>query len=445
MNKTGEHPVESRHSDSPGLAGWYLIFVLTLAYTASFIDRQVLNLLVGPLKADFGLDDTRLSLLQGLAFTGAYILMSPIFGRLADTGSRKGVLLFGVILWSMGTSFCGLARNYWQLFLARFGVGGAEACLTPAAWSIIADSFPERMMPRAFSIYMMGPYLGGGLALIFGGLLLDSAAQWDLSAVPLLGALKPWQLVFLCAGLPGVLIGFLLLFVREPVRKRSMIVTEHEEMPWSEVWKIFVQWRGFYANFYAGMACMVITLYAFPAWMPTVLIRKFGASAGDVGMQYGVAILLTGSVGVLTGPWLARLIERTGRKDHLLIVPLGSALALIPICGMLSLANSYIATLVVATLASFVYSVPQALASSALQLVTPNRMRGIASSIYVFSVSVTGLGLAPTFVALLTDYVFQDEMRVGDSLAVTCALSAIASALFLWQALKGYRRLIAVT
>ncbi|MFD2137146.1 MFS transporter [Novosphingobium resinovorum] len=142
-------------------AGWYLIFVLTLAYTASFIDRQVLNLLVGPIKAEFGLDDTRLSLLQGLAFTLAYVVMSPVFGRIADVGSRKGVLMFGIALWSIGTSACGLARSYWQLFLARFGVGGAEACLTPAAWSIIADAFPPRLIPRAFSVYMMGPYLGG--------------------------------------------------------------------------------------------------------------------------------------------------------------------------------------------------------------------------------------------------------------------------------------------
>lgn len=431
-------PAAAMKEERPGFSAWFMVFVLTLAYTASFIDRQVLNLLVEPIKADYGLDDTRLSLLQGIAFTGAYVLMSPLFGRLADTGSRRSVLTFGIILWSAGTCLCGLARNYWQLFAARFGVGGAEACLTPAAWSIIADSFPQRMIPRALSILMMGPYLGGGLALIFGGLLLESAAGWDLSAVPVVGDLKPWQLVFVAAGLPGLLIAGLFLFIREPARRLSAVEAGQERMPLSEVWQIFRKNGAFYGNFYAGMSSVVIMLYAVPAWMPTVLIRRFGASAGEVGVQYGAAVLVTGSVGVLCGPWLARLLEPRVR-GHLMVVPLIAAVALVGVSVALGLAGSYGAALGAATVASFFYSLPQSLASTALQLATPNRMRGVASALYVFFVSVTGLGLAPTIVALLTDHVFRDEMRVGDSLAITCLCAALAGTFFLWRALVAYR------
>lgn len=433
-------PEEARGS----LASWYLIGVLTLAYTASFIDRQVLNLLVGPIKAEFGLDDTRLSLLQGLAFTSAYVIMSPVFGRIADVGSRKGVLMFGILLWSIGTSCCGLARSYWQLFFARFGVGGAEACLTPAAWSIIADAFPSRMIPRAFSVYMMGPYLGGGLALIFGGLLLDGAADWDLSTFPLLASLKPWQLVFFLAGLPGIAIAILLLFVREPARRAvaGADVGADHKMSGDEIRATFRRWRGFYGNFYIGMPLFIIPLYAFPAWMPTVLIRKFGVSAGQVGVQYGIAVLITGSLGVLVSPWIARAVERMGRRDSLLLVALGAAIAMVPLSLALLAANDYWTAFAIATAASVLYSLPQALASSALQLVTPNRMRGIASSIYVFVVSVAGLALAPTFVALITDHVLHDEGRVGDALALTCAAAAAASALFITRALPSYRRML---
>ncbi|WP_070152376.1 MFS transporter [Sphingobium phenoxybenzoativorans] len=427
----------------PGFAAWYLIAALTLAYTASFIDRQVLNLLVGPLKADFGLDDTKLSLLQGVAFTSAYILFSPLFGRLADTGSRRGILIFGIALWSIGTSLCGLSRTYWQLFMARFGVGGSEACLTPAAWSIIADSFPERMIPRAFSIFMMGPYLGGGLALIFGGLLLESAEHWDLSAVPLIGAMKPWQIVFLAAGLPGLLIVAMMFFVREPVRHASRIAEDKGQMAMADVWRVFIQHRGFYGNFYAGMSSLVVCLYAFPAWMPTVLIRRFDAAASTVGVQYGALVLVTGSLGVLTGPWLARMLEKRGRVESLMLLPFCAAVGLILISIALGFTTSYASALAVATAASFIYSMPQALASSALQLATPNRMRGIASAVYVFVVSVTGLGAAPTIVALLTDHVFGDEKRVGDSLSITCAAAALLSAFFLWRALRSYRLLLA--
>lgn len=425
-------------------AGWYLIIVLTLAYTVSFIDRQVLNLLVGPIKAEFGLDDTQLSLLQGIAFTSAYVVMSPLFGRVADVGSRKGVLMFGIMLWSVGTSFCGMARSYWQLFLARFGVGGAEACLTPAAWSIIADAFPPRMIPRAFSVYMMGPYLGGGLALIFGGLLLRGAEGWDLSAIPLIGAMKPWQLVFFLAGVPGFAIAVLMLFVKEPARRSAASTApgETHKMTGAEIWATFRRWRGFYGNFYVGMPLFIITLYAFPAWMPTVLIRKFGVPAAEVGVEYGIAVLITGSLGVLVSPWVARLFERFGRRDSLMVVPLIACATMVPLSLALMAATTYRSAFIIATAASLVYSLPQALSSSALQLVTPNRMRGIASSIYVFVVSIAGLALAPTAVALMTDHVFRDEGRVGDSLAITCAVAAAAGAVFLLRSLPAYRRML---
>ncbi len=437
-----DSPAPVVHEAAPDGRAWFLIFVLTLAYTVSFIDRQVLNLLIGPLKAEFGLSDTRLSLLQGVAFTCAYILFSPIFGRLADVGNRRSILMFGIAIWSIGTSFCGLARSYWQLFAARFGVGGSEACLTPAAWSIIADSFPQRMIPRAFSIFMMGPYLGGGLALIFGGLLLEGAQHWDMTGLPLLGTLKPWQLVFLVAGLPGVAIALLMLFVKEPPRRITGVAGDQDQMSMADVWRVFVERRGFYGNFYAGMSALVITLYAFPAWMPAMLMRRFGATAGEVGVEYGIAVLVTGSLGVFSGPWIARLLENRGRRDALMLVPFGAALVLIGLSVALGLSTSYAMALGIAATASFAYSIPQALASSALQLVTPNRMRGVASAAYVFCVSVTGLGAAPTIVALLTDNVFHDERRVGESLAVTCCAAALLSAFFLMRAIRAYRQLL---
>ncbi|GAB7550677.1 MFS transporter [Novosphingobium sp. 11B] len=445
MAEPGEQaaPLPVDTEPAPGAAAWYLIFVLTLAYTVSFIDRQVLNLLVAPLKADFGLSDTRLSLLQGLAFTTAYILFSPLFGRLADTGSRRRLLIGGIGLWSLGTGLCGLARGYWQLFFARAAVGGAEASLTPAAWSIIADSFPTRMIPRAFSIFLMGPYIGGGLALIFGGLLLEAAQGWDLGAVPYLGALQPWQVVFLVAGLPGFAILLLMLRIREPARKLAA-QDSGQRMPFAQVWRTFAERRDFYGNFYAGMASLVIVLYAFPAWMPAMLMRRFGASAATVGVQYGVAVLVTGSIGVLAGPVIAGWLQRRGRIDALMRVPFFAALALIPISLALAFAPSYEFAMVVATLASFTYSLPQALASSGLQMATPNRMRGISSSVYVFVASVMGLGAAPTIVALLTDHVFADERSVGLSLSVTCAAAAGVSAFFVGRALKGYRRVLAL-
>jgi MFS family permease len=381
--------------------------------------------------------------LQGLAFTLSYIVMSPVFGRLADTGNRRNIMTFGILLWSVGTGFCGIAGSFAGLFLARLGVGGAEACLTPAAWSIISDSFSPRRIPRAFSIYMMGPYLGGGLALIFGGVLLQGVAKWDRFAWSVLASLAPWQMVFLLVGAPGLLIAVMMRFVREPRRRELEPRARPERADLREVWQGFVERRGFYLPFYAGMALMVITLYGFPAWMPAMLMRQFGASPARVGMDYGVLVLVAGSLGVLSGPAIAAWLERRGHRDQLVLVPIACALLLVPVSGLLLVVNSYAAALAAATLAAYLYSLPQALASSALQLATPNRMRGLASAIYVFAVSVTGLGIAPTMIALITDHVFADDKMVGASLSISCMLAALMGGLLLLRCRAAYQRMTA--
>lgn len=430
----------SQSEETVGWGAWGVVLILTLAYTLSFIDRQVLNLLVEPLKAEFSLSDTRLSLLQGLAFTVAYVAFSPLLGRMADTSNRRNLLIGGVVLWSIATALCGLARNYWQLFLARCGVGAAEASLTPAAWSIIADRFPPRLMPRAMSILLMGPYLGGGLAMIFGGILLKYAETHQF------GTLDPWQFVFIAVAVPGALVTALLVFfVREPVRRAATVGdATNDAMSVSEVGGRFRRdWR-FYFNFYAGMSGLVITLYAFPAWLPAVLMRQFGAEAAVVGVQYGAFVLIGGSAGVLCGPVLAGFLERRGRRDALMVVPVVAAAIVAVLAASLAFAPSYSVALGIGGVISFFYSLPMAGASAALQIVTPNRMRGMASAVYVFVVSVIGLGAAPTIVALITDKVFRDESMVGTSLAITSTVSAIIGLVLLNAARKAYAERLAV-
>lgn len=414
-----------------------MIAILSLAYTLSFIDRQVLNLLVEPLKDEFELSDTRLSLLQGMSFTVAYITFSPLLGRMADTSNRRNLLIGGVVLWSVATAFCGLARSYWQLFAARSGVGAAEASLTPAAWSLIADRFPPQLMPRAMSIMLMGPYLGGGLALIFGGMLLDYANGRDF------GSLAPWQFVFVSVAVPGIFVAALLgFFVREPVRRLGLGEVSGDTMPLAEVGRRFRRnWR-FYLNFNAGMGGLVITLYAFPAWLPAMLMRQFGVNASVVGIEYGSLMLVGGSVGVLAGPVLTSWLERRGRRDAKLIVPLLSALLVAALSVSLPFATTYSTALAIGGLASFCYSLPMAGALAALQIVTPNRMRGVTNAIYVFTVSIIGLGAAPTIVALVTDHVFHDEGMVGVSLALTSSISALIGLVLLANARKAYVELL---
>ncbi len=427
------------HAQSGNYA-WYVLFLLTFAYTVAFIDRQVLNLLVEDIKRDLLLTDTQLSLLQGIAFMGSYIVFSPLFGRWADVANRRNILVAGIATWSVFSAACGLAENYWQLFLARVAVGAAEASLAPAAWSLIADYFNRERLPRAMSIYLMGPYIGGGLAMIAGGMVIGSMGGLR-ETLPMLAGLEPWQLTFVIIGLPGVILALVLLTIREPMRGTHNAAGTHDrKFSIREVMAFLWQGRAFYVRFYLGMALIVIVLYALPAWIPAFLMRAHGANPTTVGLQYGVLVLIMGSAGVLSGPFVDRWLARRGHIDSSIRTAAIASIALTVFTAALPLMPGFYGALVAAAGGTFFYSLPQAMSAAALQLATPNRMRGIVASLYLFVLSVIGLGAAPTVVALVTDRVFGDASKVGVSLAVVCATSAAGAALLLFSSLPHYRR-----
>ncbi|MEZ5459425.1 MAG: MFS transporter [Steroidobacteraceae bacterium] len=420
-----------------------MLLLLTLAYTVAFIDRQLLNLLVDPIKLDIIASDTEISLLQGFAFMGAYILFGPLFGRLADAGNRRNIMVWGVAAWSACTVACGLSDGFWGLFIARAGVGAAEACLVPAAWSILSDSYSRQELPRAMSVFLMGPYLGGGLALIFGGLVLGSVAGIR-DALPLLAGFTPWQLTFIVVGAPGLLLAAAIgIWVREPPRRQlaEQGSTDGDAAQFTvrEVAQFLWQRRAFYLRFYLGMAMLVMVLYALPAWVPSYLTRSFNADRATLGLQYGALVLIAGSVGVLSGPAVGRWLAKRHPLDSPVRTALIAALCLLPVSAALPFAPSYATVLACAGLATFCFSLPQAMFASALQLATPNRMRGVVSSLWVFIASVAGLGVAPTLVALITDHVFRDPARVGASLGIVCGGAAAVASWLIWRALPHYR------
>jgi len=183
--------------------------VLLIGFTFSFIDRQVLNLPVEPIRADLDITDTQISFLQGLAFVLTYVAMSVPIGRMVDRFNRIAIMVGGVLIWSVTTVACGLSKNYLQLMTARLGVGAGEAALTPAAWSVLADYFHPDKLARPISVYLMGPYLGAGIAMIAGAEVLDWTKQIDHLTLPLVGEVAPWQFTFIAVGLPGLLIAAL--------------------------------------------------------------------------------------------------------------------------------------------------------------------------------------------------------------------------------------------
>jgi MFS family permease len=199
--------------------GWYVVAVLYLSYTFSFVDRAIIAYLVGPIRGDLQINDFQFSLIQGLAFVTFNATMGIPLGRFADSRSRRGLLALGIALWSCMTMLCGKASNYQELFFARMGVGVGEACLAPCAYSLIADYFPREKRSLPLNIFAGGVMLGSGVANVCGGLVSQFALSGGPRNILLLGYLKPWQLSFVLVGLPGIFFVLAMMTVKEPVRK----------------------------------------------------------------------------------------------------------------------------------------------------------------------------------------------------------------------------------
>ena len=206
MSENKSNPTEPPYP--PASYAWYVVGVLTFVYVFSFIDRTILNLLVAPIRRDLDINDTQMSVLMGSAFALAYTFFGIPLGRMADSQNRRGLIAVGFVVWSLFTAGCGLAKNFWQMLLMRIGVGVGEASLSPAAYSLIYDYFPPHRRATALSVYGTGIYLGGGLALLLGGVVIKLASAQESWVLPIIGETRPWQVIFLMVGLPGVIVSF---------------------------------------------------------------------------------------------------------------------------------------------------------------------------------------------------------------------------------------------
>jgi MFS family permease len=188
-------------------AAWYSVAVLMLMYIFSFIDRTTISLLVEPMKRDLHISDTQIGMLQGLAFALLYTFLGLPIARLSDRHSRRAIIAGGVFIWSIMATLCGLARSAVQLFMARIGVGVGEAALSPAAYSIITDSFPRSKLGGAFSVYNVGITIGAGTALLVGGIVVGVVSRAGATyTLPVFGPVHAWQMVFILTGAPGMLL-----------------------------------------------------------------------------------------------------------------------------------------------------------------------------------------------------------------------------------------------
>ncbi len=400
-----------------------------------------MSLLVGPIRQEFDISDFEYSLLHGLAFTMLYILLGLPFGWLADRTQRKWIISLGVGFWSLMTCLCGFAKNFTGLFAARMGVGIGEASLSPAAYSMLSDLYSPEKLRWATSVFATGITLGSGLSYLIGGWLLHLFTNSDLSSWPILAEFQPWQLTFISVGLPGFIVMFLLMSIKEPVRISAFLnddlepVSLGQTIAWARVnWQL-------YLSIGLGVSAMAITGYGQLIWYPEMLFRTYGVSKSEAGIVLGVIFMVAGTSGTFFGAGLASLLTRHGYEDANLRTLMYSALLSFIPASVASLMESPLIAMYLIGFAVFFHYMHFGVAVAGLQLITPNRMRAQYTAALLFLSNLFGLAMGGSIVAFLTDFVFGTDAALRYSLACVAAVSYLCVVCVMLWGLRYYSTL----
>ncbi len=414
--------------------GWLLVALLALASVVSQFDRTVINLMVGPIKAEFGLNDTAFGSLQSVAFGIFYVIACIPLGRIADNWSRRWLLALCLGLWSVFAMASGLARSYWTLFLTRIGVAVGEASLTPAGLSMLSDHFPPERLGRPVAGYLMSAPVGQGLAFIGGGSLLTALAGSDLITTGWLAGFEPWQAAFIIVGAPGLLLVPLFMLIPEPVRRGARV----EGLSAGETARLIgSMWRALVPMF-IGFAMVLLFSYSVAIWTPALLERVHGWNSSQIGWGFGLVLIVFGMTGVIVGGWANDWLAAKGHRD----APLKVAACGFAIGGAAGVAAPLMPTpeltLVALAVALFFGQMPFPCAATSLQLIVPNRARAQISAVYVTFTTLVGLGVGPTVIGAMNDFVFGPE-HIDKSMAVVIGCATPIMVVMMLLAMKPYR------
>jgi predicted MFS family arabinose efflux permease len=365
-----------------------VLAMLVLVYTFNFIDRQIVGILAVPIKADLGLTDTQLGLMGGLAFALFYTLLGIPIAMLADRSNRTTIITVALVVWSAMTAVCGMAQNFWQLFLARLGVGVGEAGGVAPAYSLVADYFPPHQRARALGAYSFGVPIGSALGIVLGGLI---------------ASLIDWRTAFFIVGIAGVLLAPIFrAVVREPSRGRfDAAAASTRPARFGEVMRMLLGKRSFWGLSFGASASSMMG-YGLFFWLPSFLVRSHGLTLLEASLYFGAILLVGGIAGIWLGGSLADRLGARGRRYY----------ALIPAVAFVATIPFYIGAVTSGSLAvAFVlFLVPTALGLvwlgpvlSAIQHVVPPHMRATASAVFLFINNLIGIGIGTAALGALSD------------------------------------------
>jgi MFS transporter, Spinster family, sphingosine-1-phosphate transporter len=416
---------------------WVLVAVLAATYLCAFIDRNILALLTEPIKTDMKLNDTEVSVLLGLAFSTFYVICNVPAGMIIDRFGRRGIIGASAVAWSAMTILCGFAGSYWQLFAGRAGVGLAEAFITPSAFALIRDRVPREKRGRAFSTLALAPYLGGATALIAGGALIAAANAGQFGTWPVLGSLRPWQIVLVVVGVVGLPIPVLLIFLKPDIR---LVDTRADASVLRDLAEAFAHIGRNLAVYgcligYATAGSMVA--FGFSAWVPAMMSRKFGLPVSQVGLTSGPILLAASITGLITcGLALDWLVKR---KRSVLIYGVTAMICATCAAAAMPLAPTVVVAWTLFGVAVFFAGSFYSVGATLLSQATPSLIMGKVTVVYLLFQNLIGSGLGPTIVALLSDNVFSGPLAVAYALSLYCGTVGVlgtVAALGLARALR---------
>ena len=422
---------------------WYCLGIIAFAYFFGFMDRIIVGLLTPAIQKDLGFSDTQMGAIQGLAFALFYTLFVIPIGWGADRFNRKWMLTTGTIVWSLFTAGCGLVRSFGGLFAMRVGVGIGESSLNPCTSSLIGDYFPQRDRPKAFGVYTMATAFGTGLTYVFGGLLIIFTGAYASKVatfnMPLLGEIPAWQAVFIIIGLAGLVPGILMaLTVREPARK-EFSKNAAAKASWSDIFGFLQLNKKTLLCLNFGVALILMSVYGWVNWLATLFLRVHGWSVPEFSIWYGIFGGLAGIVSAISSGYITNWFKDSGKTDGAMRTVLWGGIGLTALTSIAPLMPNPVLTLALFSIAGIFANWPSAQALAAINDMTPNQMRGVVTSVYIFVIGIGGAGIGPFVMGWVTDNIFQDPNSINLSMALVIAVMGTLGSALIAYGLKSYR------
>lgn len=421
---------------SLGLA-WYGLCALLLCYFMFYVDRNILTLLVAPVRRDLGINDTQMGILQGISFSLFYGVMGIPFGWLADRVNRRRLLVFGIAIWGLSTIASGFTTSFTQLVVTRMGLGLGEASLLPAAYSLISDYFPKAQRGRAVGAFGIGGFGGIGLSYIIGGAVLASFRGVDTVTLPLVGTTSLWHAAFIVVGLSTLVLALLVACIHEAPRHRTETRAVASEISFTRYLRR--HWASF-AIVVAAYCCVGIVAIGWFAWLPTYFIRSFKMAPAVVGFEVGWVTTVSGVLGAIAGgfiaDWMARRGIRGGKMPTLTIL----FLAWIPCALGIWYAKSPTLALVCVFVFTFADGIGLQQYANVVQEMFPTHLRARSIAAWIVAMNLLAYGTGPFIYGLATDYLFHSDDGLRLALGIVSLPVILLGLILSWWGRRAYDR-----